>query len=130
MPKSDTVDEFAALMLEIGAGPVVADAVVNDPAPALNLEPAVPVVNAPVVVAPQPKPDADADRFKPVAKTYLDDDACPFQGSVAVGKGYLNMVFSRKQRYYLYDKQLEALIRWASTHGQDYLAKARAAGLK
>jgi hypothetical protein len=121
MPKSDTVDEFSALMADICKGnPDIVEAVKL-------------AVEVPVAVA-TPKPAADkADAKKqrdPVAKTTIDFPGCPFESTVADDKGYLNMVFTRSSRAFLYEDKLEQVIRFFQQHGDAYLAAARSAGLR
>jgi hypothetical protein len=119
MPKSETIDEFAALM---------AEAMAADAPEVTKLAVAAPVEEKakPDVV----KPDDKQSRREPVAKNQVEFDGCPFQASVAVEKGYLNLEFTRSSRAFLYGEKLEQVVRFFQQHGDAFIAKAKAAGLK
>lgn len=114
MPKSETIDEFAALMAEV----MGADAL-----EATKLAVAAPVEE-------KAKPDDKQSRRDPVAKTQVEFDGCPFTASVAVEKGYLNLEFTRSSRAFLYGEKLEQVVKFFQQHGDAFIAKAKAAGLK
>jgi len=126
MPKSETIDEFAALMAEVMA----ADA---PPAEVTKLAVAAPVeekAKPDVVKQEAAKSDDKQSRREPVAKNQVEFDGCPFQASVAVEKGYLNLEFTRSSRAFLYGEKLEQVVRFFQQHGDAFIAKAKAAGLK
>ena len=121
MPKSETIDEFAALMADILATDTPQDALTKL------------AVDAPVVEAKKPDTHKSGDpksRRDPVAKTRIEISCCPFESSVADEKGYVSLEFGRFSKAFLYGDKLEAIVRFFQKHGDEYLAKARAAGLK
>ena len=123
MPKSETIDEFAALMAEVMAA---------DAPEVTKLAVAAPVEEQakPDVVKQNAKQDDKQSRREPVAKNQVEFDGCPFQASVAVEKGYLNLEFTRSSRAFLYGEKLEQVVRFFQQHGDAFIAKAKAAGLK
>ena len=126
MPKSETIDEFAALMAEVMATDAVAE-------PVTKLAVAAPVeetAKPDVVQQDAVKPDDKQARRDPVAKNRIDFPGCPFGASVAVEKGYLNLEFTRSSRAFLYGEKLEQVVRFFQQHGDAFIAQAKAAGLK
>lgn len=129
MPKATTVNEFDSLMAEITGVPV------PDQQPLFleRLEQGEPVA----VLEPPAEPAAEAQPAPagrtyraPVEKVAVQFPGFPFGMTIAKEKGYLNILFSRFSKAFLYYAQIEALVRFCQTQGDEFLAYLKANGVK
>lgn len=127
MPKATTVNEFDSLMAEITGVPTVdrAVAVETSPSEAPGVDATPDAVHS--VVADKP---VSKSYREPVTKTVIEFPGCPFESSVADGRGYVNLQFSRFSKAFLHDDKAEAVVEFFEKHGRAWLAKCRAAGLR
>jgi hypothetical protein len=139
MPKDVTVSEFDQLLkdLVINQDPAAVEAFLSSPAPVqapVSQPEPVPVPVESVVaspVSPEAKEDSKAKALRPpVEKLELNFPGFPFPMNKAVEKGYLNILFSKFSKSFLYFAQIEAFVRFCQAHGDEFLAYLKSQGVK
>ena len=138
MPKDITVSEFDQLLKDLVINTedtAAVEAFLSSPAPAPASKPEpVPVAVESVVaspVSPEVKEDSKAKALRPpVEKVELDFPGFPFPMNLAKEKGYLNILFSKFSKSFLYYAQIEKFVRFCQAHGDEFLAYLKSQGVK
>ncbi len=131
MPKDITVSEFDQLLKDLVTSPqnpAALDAFLSSPAPVQAPLPApIPVES---VEAKAVSPEQGKNYRAPVPKVAVEFADCPFETTIATEKGYANLHFSKFSKAFLNGAKLEQVVRFFQQHGDDFLARCRAQGLR
>lgn len=78
---------------------------------------------------PVEKPAAKG--YRPaVEKVAVSFPGFPFEMNIAKEKGYLNILFSKFSKSFLYYAQIEKFVRFCQAHGDEFLAYLKSQGVK
>jgi hypothetical protein len=96
-----------------------------------------PIVVQPVAIQPVAQPGVakslpvkEEVRRAAVEKKDLSFPGFPFEFNMAVDKGYVNFLFTRMNKGFMYYAQIEKFVRFCQAHGDEFLAYLKSQGVK
>lgn len=129
MAHDKTASEFEQMFMDdLLSSTTTKDTPAPQVAPSFPVQPSPqPVVERVVEVQ---TPEKTKTYRPPVEKVEMHFPGFPFEMNRAKEKGYLNILFSKFSKAYLYYAQIEKFVRFCQAHGDEFLAYLKSQGVK